>query len=272
MDADRLREIARELKRKQETTRSLRLASSRQRRMLPRIPRVEGFDLHASNEPAAEVSGDFYDFFWRPDGSLGIVIADVSGHGLEAAIVMGMAKATISIYGRQLGGPKETLCAANDDISASLDGKTFVTLAYGVLDQEKRVVRFARAGHNPPIRFADGEASLVKSDGFALGVTSGKKFEQKLQEVEIELGPGDLFFQYTDGLVEAMDESGEQFGEEQLFELIRRYGNSSPKQLVRIIKESLAEFSRTEQQEDDITMVALRARPAKKRATFEDVG
>ena len=272
MDADRLREVARELKRKQETTRSLRLASSRQRRMLPMIPELKGFDLYASVEPAAEVSGDFYDFFWLPEGFLGIVIADVSGHGLEAGIVMGMAKATVSIYGRQLESPKETLCAANDDISDLLDGKTFVSLAYGILDQEKSVIRFARAGHNPPIRFAGGEAALIKSDGLALGVTSGKKFEEKLQEVEIELGPGDLFFEYTDGLVEAMNEEGEQYGEENLLELIRRYGSSTAKQLVGIIRESQAEFSRSKQQEDDITMVALRARPARKRATFEDGG
>ena len=90
------------MKRKQETTRSLRLASSRQRRMLPRIPELKGFDLYASIEPAAEVSGDFYDFFWLPDGLLGIVIADVSGPGLEAGIVLGMAMATVSIYGREL--------------------------------------------------------------------------------------------------------------------------------------------------------------------------
>lgn len=272
MDIDRLRRIARELKKKEDTTRSLRLASSRQQRMLPEPPEVEGFELDASYRPASEVSGDFYDFFWRPDGCLGIVIADVSGHGLEAGIIMGMAKATVSIYGRQLGSAIETLCAANDDMCALLDGKTFVSLAYGILDQEKSVIRFARAGHNPPIRFAGGEAALIKSDGLALGVTSGKMFEEKLQEVEIELGPGDLFFEYTDGLVEAMNEQGEQYGEETLLELIRRYGSSTAKQLVRIIRESQAEFSRSKQQEDDITMVALKARPARKRTTFEDGG
>ena len=274
MDIDRLRRIARELKKKEDTTRSLRLASSRQQRMLPEPPEVEGFELDASYKPAAEVSGDFYDFFWRPDDSLGIVIADVSGHGLEAGIIMGMAKATVSIYGRQLGSALETLSAANDDMCALLDGKTFVSLAYGILHPKERVVRFARAGQNPPICFTGGKASFLTSSGLALGVTSGDKFRGKIEEIEVPLERGDFFFQYTDGLVEATDENGEQYGEERLLELIEQYGRSTARQLIRIVKESLTDFTRSKEYEDDITMVALRARPAAKttKMRFEDRG
>ncbi len=271
MDIDRLRRIAQEIKKKEETTRSLHLASSRQRTMLPPVPELEGFELDAYYEQAAEVSGDFYDFFQRLDGSLGIVIGDVSGHGLEAGIIMGMAKATVSIYGRQLASPKETLCAANDDICAVLDGKTFVSLSYGVLDPEERALRFARAGQNPPILLAGGEATMVKPNGLALGIATGSRFEEKIEEVEIGLELGDIFFQYTDGLVEATDEGDEQYGEERLIELISRYGRSTAKQLMRIVRESLAGFSRSKEHEDDITMVALRARPATtKKLKFED--
>ena len=228
--------------------------------MLPAPPEVEGFELDAWYEFAAEVSGDFYDFFPRPDGSMGIVIADVSGHGLEAGVIMGMAKATVSIYGRQLASPKETLCAANEDVCGALDGKTFVSLTYAILDPIKHTLRFARAGHNPPIRFAEGAATFVKPNGLALGMISGKEFDEKVEEVEFALEPGDLFFQYTDGLVEARNEQGEQYGDERLLENVARYENSTVKQLISIIEESLREYER----EDDITIVALKARPVRK--------
>ncbi len=183
---------------------------------------------------------------------------------------MGMAKATVHIYGREFYGPKETLCHANEDMCAALDGKTFVSLAYGVLDPKRRTLLFARAGQNPPIRLAGDEPTVVMSRGLALGIVSGGKFGEKIEEVEIAIEPGDLFFQYTDGLVEAMDGQGEQYGEERLLELIGRYGRSNAKQLIRVVKESLADFSHSGEQEDDITVVALRARPLTKKARFED--
>ena len=166
-------------------------------------------------KPASTVSGDFYDFFETKGNNLGIVIGDVTGHGVEAGIVMGMAKTAINIYGRQIESPSEVMAAVN-----------------GPRD--------------------------LRSNGLALGVDRGPKFRQILQEVSVQLNDGDIFFQYTDGLTEATNQQKEQYGEDRLKETIKRYGRLQLRELINIIGESLRDFTRVSEYEDDITMVALK--------------
>jgi sigma-B regulation protein RsbU (phosphoserine phosphatase) len=278
MDILRLRRIASQIRQKEETERGLRMARLRQDRMLPEKPVIPGYDFAVKYEPASHVSGDFYDFFTIREGVLGIVIGDVSGHGVEAGIIMGMAKQTVSIYGRQMENPKEVLQAANEELYRSLDGRTFVSLSYAVLDVEGRALRFARAGQNRPFlmnaRWQNPKPQVVESKGLALGVDKGTRFAQVVEEIPIKLQPGDFFFQYTDGLVEAMNQDKEQYGEERLCEVLSRYARTSATELLEIVIESLHDFTRPRaaaatapaaaakeaEQEDDITMVAFKVR------------
>ena len=274
-EQDRLRRLARELKEHEETTKSLEVASDRQRHMMPPLPDIPGFDLGVLYRSASQVSGDFYDFFMTPRGEHALVIADVTGHGVEAGIIMGMAKATVSVYGRQLESPKDALVAANRDLAASLDGKTFVCLTLLFLDASERHIRLARAGSNRPILFNPGwddpEPRELKSRGLALGLDSGERFDEIIEEIELTLGAGDVLLQLTDGLVEATNPDKEQFGEARVMELVGRYPRASTTELLFILEEALRDFTGSREQEDDITLMALkiRERSPTRRFAFE---
>jgi sigma-B regulation protein RsbU (phosphoserine phosphatase) len=259
MDTDRLRRLAGELREREEVVRGIRLASSRQRNMMPPDPQMPGYDFYTVYNPVANVSGDFYDFFLNASGNLGIVIGDVSGHGVEAGIIMGMAKATVSIYGRQYDSPHEVLSIANRDLYSTLDGKTFVSLCYAVLDTENRKLRIARAGQNPPLifnpRWKDPTPKTISSRGLALGVDRGKRFEKVLEEAELQLYPGDLCLQLTDGVTEACNVKKEQYGDERVVQMVKQYGRLSVREVTEIILEHLKDFTRGAEIDDDITFV-----------------
>lgn len=261
----RLRKVASQIQKKEDTDRSLELAFIRQKRMLPEKPELEKYEIGLWYEPAAHVSGDFYDFIPVRDGAcLGIVVADVTGHGVEAGIIMGMAKQAISIYGRQVESPKEVLCLTNEELHRSLDARTFVSLSYAVLDKETGVIRFSRAGQCKPLlinpRWKVPEPQVVESRGLALGVDKGPRFRKVIEEIELKLEPGDVFFQYTDGLAEATNRAKEQFGEERLMDLLKRYSRASAQEQVNIVLESLNDFTGVPELDDDLTMVVLKVR------------
>jgi sigma-B regulation protein RsbU (phosphoserine phosphatase) len=264
MPDDRLRKLASEMREREEATRSMKLASVRQQRMLPDAPAVDGYDIQISYRPASTISGDFYDFFATKGGNVGIAIGDVTGHGVEAGIVMGTAKTAINIYGRQMENPSEVMRAVNTDMFKMLDGKTFVSVAYAVLDPGARTIRFVRAGQNRPFLYNAGWKTEgpreIRSNGLALGVDKGPKFDAILQEVSVQLAEGDVFFQYTDGLTEAANQTKEQFGEPRLAETLKRYARLQLRELINLIDESLRDFTRTTEFDDDITMVAVKVR------------
>ncbi|MCX7804655.1 MAG: serine/threonine-protein phosphatase [Planctomycetota bacterium] len=262
MDAQRLKQLAEQLRKQSELEKSLKVARQRQLQMLPRLPSVQGFEFSSMYLPASKVSGDFYDFFKISEAEYGISMGDVSGHGVEAGIVMGMAKKAIQIYARGKSSPKEVMCLTNEDLSNDLDGETFVSASYAVLDVGRRLFRFARAGHNPPILYNPARTPntlTIRPNGMVIGVDkSGKRFATVMQEVELELKPGDLFFQYTDGVVEASNASGEEFGEKRLLEIVTK-GHSMPlRDLLAVIEETITTFAGGKEQEDDITIVAFK--------------
>jgi len=264
---DRLRHLGKQIRQREEMASSMALARTRQKRMLPDEPKVAGYEFAQKYEPATDVSGDFYDFIQVSDNQWGIVIGDVAGHGVEAGIIMGMAKQTVSIYGRQFVSPTEVLDRSNRELYRWLDGKMFVSLSYAVLDVDTSILHFARAGHNKPLRFNSNwripRPQVVECSGMALGVDAGPRFAKLAEEVEIHLEPGDVFFQYTDGLVEAANKDKEQFGEENLMLLLQRYARAPVQELVDIVIEALRDHAMGAPQEDDITMVALKVKDRK---------
>lgn len=262
MDTSRLKMLANELRQKSELEQSMRLARKRQLHMLPNMPQISGFEFKALYSPCADVSGDFYDFIKVSDHEIGIALGDVSGHGIEAGIIMGMAKKALQIYAKDVSSPRQTLAITNADLSNDLGESTFVSAAYGVIDTRDRVFRFARAGNNPPYLInpaRDPMVREVKPDGMVIGIDkTGKRFPQVTKEEVIHLQPGDVFFQFTDGVVEAPNKEKHEFGEDRLRALLRKNAGRSMTELFDEIEDSLHSHMGAMEQEDDVTMVAFR--------------
>ncbi|HVY62536.1 MAG TPA: PP2C family protein-serine/threonine phosphatase [Planctomycetota bacterium] len=244
-----------------ELERSLEDARSRQLRLLPRVPEVGGFEFGIVYKPCSTVGGDFYDFVKCGEDQLGIAIGDISGHGIEAALLVGLAKKLLEIHGRGRTSPAETLLLANADIYPDLDAKTFVTVFYGVLNTRTRELRFSRAGHNPLILFNPERTprlEVLDSRGMALGMDAGPVFRESLEEVSIKLERGDLLFQFTDGVPESMNHDKDEFGLERLYAVIEQHGHAEAEYLLYQIEKALADFREGAKQKDDITMVAIK--------------
>ena len=230
--------------------------------LLPELPKVPGFDIHAIYIPASEVSGDFYDFIPVAENLIGFALGDVSGHGIEAGIIMGMAKKALQIYAKGKESPKETLVVTNGDLAKDLDGETFVSASYGILDTQKRIFRFSRAGHNPPYLVNPARTPAlteIKPNGMVIGVDkSGKRFPVVTEEHAIQLQKGDLVFQYTDGLVEAPNKENKEFGEEKVKEILLASYTMSSADILNLMEESVQIHIGSRQQEDDITMIIFK--------------
>lgn len=244
-----------------ELERSLEDARSRQLRLLPRLPTVPGFEFGIVYKPCSTVGGDFYDFIRVDDDHLGIAIGDISGHGIEAALLVGLAKKLLEIHGRGRRSSAETLLLANADIYPDLDAKTFVTAFYGILNTSTREMKFSRAGHNPLIVYNPRRLprlAILDSKGMALGMDAGPIFQQSMEEVSVKLEAGDVLFQYTDGVSESMNHDKEEFGLERLYAVIEAHGDAEVEYLLYQIEKALSDFREGAKQKDDITMVAIR--------------
>ena len=235
----------------------LEIARKIQESFLPEtVPALRGFEVAAISRPAEEVGGDFYDFVPTPGGRMGIAIADVSGKGVPAALFMVLSRAMVraSASGEPTAG--EVARRANELISADANSGMFVTLFFALLDEEARTLRYVNAGHNPPLllRGGTGEVALLKTRGIAMGVLE----EAEMEEGEVELSEGDVVVLYTDGVTEATDAAGEQFGVERLLLLAKEHRSLPAAALVEEIAGAVLAFSEGEPQFDDITLVVLK--------------
>ena len=262
MDTSRLQRLANEIRQKSEMEKSMKMARSRQLHMLPSMPNVEGYEFQSMYLPCANVSGDFYDFIRVSEHEIGIAMGDVSGHGVEAGIIMGMAKKALQIYAKGLSSPKEALELTNMDLGHDLDGETFVSAAYGILDTKQRLFKFARAGNNPPYMvnpLRNPQITEIKPNGMVIGVDkAGKHFSSVTREEVIQLQAGDLIFQYTDGLVEAANREKKEFGADQVKQLLLSNIAMPAAELIEMMVESVQSHIGSAEQGDDITMIALR--------------
>lgn len=228
--------------------------------MLPDPPDIPGYKFGVLFSPMEEVGGDFYDFFHVDEHHLGIVVGDISGHGIEAAVIVGMAKTLARLFGRQHESPSKALAAVNTEILPDLDGTTFVTCFYGVLDRSRRLFRFARGGHNPLLLWNPARPEplqVFEPQGTVVGMVKEKFFHQ--QEVTLELEKDDLLVIYTDGVVEAQNGQEEFFDTSRLEELVRGYqpGEDLNGFLSRI-HDAVLGWIGSGKVADDITLVAMR--------------
>ncbi|HOQ60973.1 MAG TPA: SpoIIE family protein phosphatase, partial [Vicinamibacterales bacterium] len=189
----------------------MRLAREIQMSLLPRGPLVvPGVAISALCVPAREVGGDYYDVLSLPDGRFGVLIADVSGKGMSAALYMAELKGLILSLSQVHLSPRELLIGANRLISMHLDSRSFITMTYAVIDPAAGVMTYARAGHTPllylPGRGADGRARTLAPDGMIVGLRldDGERFKSLLVESTLRLAAGDLLVFFTDGVSEAI--------------------------------------------------------------------
>ena len=237
----------------------LALAEKIQADMLPNLfpafPDRSEFDLYASMNPAKEVGGDFYDFFMIDDDHLGLVIADVSGKGIPAAMFMMFSKNIIANNTMLGKSPAKALMDANEAICANNSEEMFVTVWLGVLEISTGKLIAANAGHEyPALMTPNGEFELYKDKhGLVVGGMEGVKY----REYEILLEPGAKLFVYTDGVPEATNSSEELFGTERMVKALNVMRDSKPKQLLEGIRWAVDEFVKDAEQFDDLTMLCL---------------
>ena len=240
----------------------LNVATQIQADMLPRIfpafPERTEFDIYATMDPAKEVGGDFYDFFLVDDNHLAIVIADVSGKGVPAALFMVIAKTLIKNHAQNRESPGDVFTHTNEQLCEGNDAGLFVTAWMGILEIDTGEFVFVNAGHNPPLlKRANGSFEWLKSHpGFVLAGMQGVRY----RENRMKLDMGDLLYLYTDGVTEATDGNLELYGEKRLQEALNRQGKVPVRQLLVGIRQSIDHFVGDVEQFDDITMLGLEYR------------
>ena len=230
-----------------------------QEKFLQQAPDVPGFQIASRFEACTDITGDFFVFIPLPDGCIGFAIGDVSGHGVQAGLIMSMAKKTLEIYAAQALGPADTLARVNDALVADLGGKMFISMCYAVMDPNEGTITWARAGHNPALRYnlVSEAASEIKPKGMVVGMKSGAIFRQSLEEEVTSIDPGDVFLLYTDGITETMNLQHEEFGPERLSEIVKQFAGDGPNVLVDQIMDRIRHFRGPRPPSDDATMVAM---------------
>ncbi|HEX7364100.1 MAG TPA: SpoIIE family protein phosphatase [Dehalococcoidia bacterium] len=220
-------------------------------------PKIDGFELAALNLPARQVGGDFYDFIPVSSDKWGIVIADVSGKGVPAALFMALSKTLVRANVSDNITASQAIEKANYTISQEAKMGMFVTLFYAVLSPEKKRLQYVNAGHNPPfvIKRSSGDVTLLRASGIAMGVMDDAVLEEK----EIILDPNDVVVFYTDGITEAVNAKNEQFGEKRLIETITKNADLPVKDLITMVKDEVFTFAQGQPQFDDFTLVLLKA-------------
>ncbi|MBR0253299.1 MAG: SpoIIE family protein phosphatase [Synergistaceae bacterium] len=246
---------------KERISTELNVATQIQADMLPRIfpafPERKEFDIYASMNPAKEVGGDFYDFFFIDDKHLALVMADVSGKGVPAALFMVISKTLIKTRALMGGTPSEILYDVNNQLCEGNDAGLFVTVWLGILDIETGKITAANAGHEyPALKRVDNTSFELLKDKHTPAVATIE--EIRFKNYEIELTPGDVLFIYTDGVAEATNSSEELYGTDRMIKDLNKYTDSKIDELLINMKKEVDKFTGDAPQFDDITMLGLR--------------
>jgi sigma-B regulation protein RsbU (phosphoserine phosphatase) len=234
----------------------LRLAQEVQARLLPPAPpKLPGYDFAGTSLPSSEIGGDYFDYLPLAGGALGLAIADVSGKGIPAALVMATFRVLLRTEVARGAGVAKTASAVNRLLKDTSGGRAFVTGFYGVLEPGRGRLAFANCGHPPPLLLrAGGGTDLLSPSGPLLGVFSDAAFS----ESEAILAPGDTLVLYTDGVVEALNASEEEFGAERLAAAVRTAGDRTAADVVDEVVRAARAFAGRAELTDDCTLVVVR--------------
>ncbi len=243
---------------KQRLEAQLEVARQVQLQLLPpRDPQLEGFDISAYNFPTEEVSGDYYDWVRIYDDQIGIVIADVSGKGVPAALLMAFLRASLRAAPPTGYAPHISMTKVNYLLWESIERNQFVTVFYGVLDAMNRTLAYTNAGHNPPLLIdADGKEHFLERGGVPLGMFRDTRY----YEYYVTIDPGQMLVLYTDGVTEATNANDEEYGPDRLVEAVKRGRHLSARELIDFVHRDVNDWTEGRGADDDVTFFIIKAR------------
>lgn len=246
-----------ELVEQERLKRELEIAAEVQRSILPAgFPSIPGFDFAACARPAREVGGDYYDLLHLDDDHFGLVMADVSGKSVHAALYMAVTRTLFLAEAAKYGSPRETVYQIHELLMTCSDSDLFVTAFYGVVNRQTCEMRYVRAGHDWPIHFRPetGQLALLQTRGRFLGSLEGLV----LDEAALDFSPGDVLVCYSDGLTDAMSPGGDCYGLERLKAVVARAGFESARTLAEVIVADVDTFRAGIPQPDDLTLLVMK--------------
>ena len=230
-----------------------------QRKILPsKNPELESLTISSVFIPAFEVGGDYYDFFELTENKFGFVIADVSGKGISAAFIMAELKGIFESLSKTIETPKEILVKANEILHRTLDRKSFVSAAYGVIDLKKETLSISRAGHCPVLLIRNNIVQNIRPSGIGLGLNFTDHFVNTLDEIRIDLKEDDLIVLYTDGITEAKNINLDDFGNIEFEKILLENCDKHVDEISNKVIREVTLFSQNISQHDDITLVILK--------------
>ncbi|HEX2100215.1 MAG TPA: SpoIIE family protein phosphatase, partial [Candidatus Synoicihabitans sp.] len=242
--------------------RDLRTAGEIQQHLRPRVfPDISDVEIEALSDPSMLIGGDYYDVLPVDGRRWGFVVADVAGKGAGAALLMAECRATLRLCAPGEASPAAVLRRANRTLQPDMRPGLFIALFYGVLDLDTRVLRYCRAGHEPPLLMrSSGEAEALPGSGLAVGLDEGPLFDEMLEEHETTVHPGDLLALYTDGITEAVNPQGEEFGRDRLAAALVRHVDKPLAEVARTVDRYVRNFCVLAPRHDDRTLLLVRSR------------
>jgi sigma-B regulation protein RsbU (phosphoserine phosphatase) len=239
----------------------LEIARDIQRILLPsEAPAIDGFQISGINVPARQVSGDYFDYIQVDQQRLGVAIADVSGKGVPASLIMAICRSVLRAEAAGNASPADVLRKVNRQLYPDIKEDMFISMAYLILDHQQKGITLARAGHDAPLWYKRQSQTVtqVKSPGMVVGIDSGSVFDRLTVDFAVPLERGDCLVLYTDGITETLNSDGDEFGIDRMTQCVRASANDGAQAIVKRIIQDVREFTGSVLQNDDITLIAIR--------------
>ena len=239
----------------------LEIARDIQRILLPsEAPAIDGFQISGINVPARQVSGDYFDYIQVDQDRLGVAIADVSGKGVPASLIMAICRSVLRAEAARNPSPADVLRKVNRQLYPDIKEDMFISMAYLILGRQQDGVTLARAGHDAPLWYKRQSQTVmpVKSPGMVVGIDSGSVFDRLTVDFAVPLERNDCLVLYTDGVTETLNSEEDEFGVDRMMQSVRASANDSAQAIVKRIIEDVREFTGSVPQNDDMTLIAIR--------------
>ena len=239
----------------------LEIARDIQRILLPsEAPAIRGFQISGINAPARQVSGDYFDYIQVDSERLGVAIADVSGKGVPASLIMAICRSVLRAEAARNPSPADVLRKVNRQLYPDIKEDMFISMAYLILDHHHDQVTFARAGHDAPLLYKRQTETVtpIKSPGMVVGIDSGSVFDRLTTDFAVPLEHDDCLVLYTDGVTETLNSDGDEFGLERMMQAVRASATKGAQAIVTRIIDDVRDFTGSVPQNDDITLIAIR--------------
>src|SRR3989475_6699215 len=239
----------------------LEIARDIQRILLPeKSPAVPGFEIAGINIPARQVSGDYFDYIRVDEHRLGVAIADVSGKGVPASLIMAICRSVLRAEAARNPSPADVLRKVNRQLYPDIKEDMFISMAYLILEHQRNRVTLARAGHDAPLLYQRRSQAVtpVKPPGMVVGIDSGSVFDRLTVDFAVPLERDDCLVLYTDGVTETLNPEGDEFGLDRTMQSVRASANDGAQAIVKKIIGDVRDFTGSAPQNDDITLIAIR--------------